>query len=216
MSNLVPHLIKFAPRGQSEIKQYTVQEFQTATGVTYLPALEFEDLPTLEAVRKKCARAVEKGTVGRQSRWLGVLHAEEIRNNFVADVSIRWIDETFGYGLFAEQDLSTGQYIGEYTGVVRKCNLIIERINEYCFAYPTNAMSFQKHIIDACEKGNETRYANHSDDNNCESMGVWCDGIFHIIIRAIRDISAGSQLTYDYSGLYWLSQSEILIPPERL
>ena len=216
MPQPVPHLIKFAPRGQQEIKNYTVEEFHAATGVTYLPALEFETENTFEAVRKKCARALKKGSVPDQSKWLGTLHMEELHKHSVADVSIRWINETFGYGLFAEQDIPTGQFIGEYTGIVRKCNLIFDRINEYCFAYPTNAMSFQKHIIDARDQGNETRYANHSDQNNCESMGVWSDGILHIIIRTIREIPAGTQVTYDYSGFYWLRKPRHLIPPERI
>jgi len=216
MSPIVPHIIKFAPRGQKEIQEYTVEEFQNVTGIQYLPALEFQDEKTFEAVRKKCASALERGIVGSQSRWLGTLHAQEIRNHSVANVSIRWIDETFGHGLFAEQDINTGEYIGEYTGQVRKCNLIFDRINEYCFSYPTSAMSFQKHIIDAKARGNEMRFANHSERNNCESMGVWCDDIFHIIIRAIKEISAGSQITYDYSGFYWLSKPRTPIPPERL
>jgi hypothetical protein len=215
MFDPAPHVIKFAPRGQNEIKEYTIQEFETATGLKYLPALEFQNQETFEAVRKKCARAIKKGTVWAQSRWLGTLHAHEIRNHAIANVSIRWIDETFGYGLFAEEDIATGQYIGEYTGLVRKCNLIFDRINEYCFAYPTNAMSFQKHIIDARDQGNEMRYANHSDQNNCESMGVLCDEILHIIIRAIRDVPAGLQLTYDYSGFYWLSRPRRPIPTEK-
>ena len=216
MQDAHQHLIKLALRGQNEIKEYTVEEFQAATGVIYLPALEFQDQETFEAVRKKCARAIKKKSVGAQSRWLGTLHAQDIRDHSVADVSIRWIDETFGYGLFAEQNIPAGQYIGEYTGLVRKCNLIIDKINEYCFAYPTNAMSFQKHIIDAHDKGNEMRYANHSDQNNCESMGVLCDQLLHIIIRSIREIPAGSQLTYDYSGFYWLSKPRRPVPPATL
>ena len=210
-----PHLIKFAPRGRRQISTYTADEFKAATGVTYLPALQFQDSKTYDAVRKKCARALDNGAISAQSRWLGTLHAEEIRNHSVADVAIRWIDETFGYGLFAEQDIEPGQYIGEYTGLVRRCNLIIDKINEYCFSYPTSAMSFQKHIIDARDQGNEMRYANHSDQHNCESMGVWCDDILHIIIRAIRQIPAGYQLTYDYSGFYWFTRPRAPIPPEK-
>jgi hypothetical protein len=216
MSDPTRHRIKFALRGEREPKEYSVQEFTAATGVVYLPELEFQDRKTYEAVRRKCANALQKGVVGEQSRWLGTLHAEEIRDHVVADVSIRWIDETFGYGLFAETDIQVGEYIGEYTGVVRRCNLLVDKINEYCFSYPTSAMSFKKYIIDARDKGNELRFANHSDQNNCESMGVWYGDILHIILRAIREIPAGNQLTYDYSVFYWFSRPRQPIPPKTI
>jgi SET domain-containing protein len=144
---------------------------------------------------------------------LGILHAEELKNHTIADVSIQWVDGTIGYGLFAEKDLSAGDFIGEYAGVVRKINMIYGTINmiygtinEYCFAYPTAALSFRKHIIDARHKGNEIRYANHSDTPNCESMGVVFGEILHIILRAIQDIPANEEITYDYSGYYWLTK----------
>ena len=200
------HLIKFARKGESEIKEYTVQEFQTATGHIYLPALEFESETIHERIKAQCAHALKVGSVGTESRWLGALHTRELKSHSVADVSIRWIDETFGYGLFAEKDLAAGDFIGEYTGVVRKCPLIFATLNPYCFAYPTSALTFKKHMIDAGQKGNEMRYANHSDLPNAESMGVLFEEILHIIIRAIQDIPAHSQITYDYSGFYWLSK----------
>ena len=196
------HFIKFARRGDPEIKIYSVEEFMTATQLVYLSQLKFQDEAVFERIRMQCSRALEIGTIGTDSRWLGALHAKQIESHSIADVSIRWIDETIGYGLFAEKDIAAWEYIGEYTGLVRRLNPIFGNINEYCFGYPTSALSFRKHVIDALNHGNEIRYINHSPSPNAESMGVLFDNILHIIVRAIKDIPASTEIVYDYSGSY--------------
>jgi hypothetical protein len=196
------HFIKFTGRGDGEIRLFSIEQFMAATGLVYLSELEFQDEEVRDCIRMQCARALKIGTIGADSRWLGAFHGNEIANHFIADVSIRWIDETIGYGLFAEKDIAAWEYIGEYTGLVRKLNLIIGNINEYCFGYPTSAMSFRKHVIDAQNKGNEIRYINHSDLPNSESMAVLHNGMLHIIVRAIQDIPANTEINYDYSGSY--------------
>ncbi|MCI0415114.1 SET domain-containing protein-lysine N-methyltransferase [bacterium] len=198
------HFIKFAGRGENEIKVYTIEQFMAATGIVYLWELEFQDEKVAERIRMQCSHALETGSIGTDSRWLGALHAKEIESHYIADVSIRWIDETIGYGLFAEKDIAAWEYIGEYTGLVRKLNLIFGNINEYCFGYPTSAFSYRKHVIDALNQGNEIRYANHSESPNSESMGVLFDNILHIIVRAIKDIPASTEIVYDYTGSYRL------------
>ena len=49
-------------------------------------------------------------------------------------------------------------------------------------------------VIDALHGGNSSRWINHSCDPNCEADEV--DG--RIFIKALRDISAGEELNYDY------------------
>jgi hypothetical protein len=196
------HFIKFTGREATGIKIYSVEQFMAVTGLVYLTELEFQDEEVRDRIRMQCAHALEIGTIGKDSRWLGALHAKEIEDHFILDVSIRWIDETIGYGLFAEKDIQAWEFIGEYTGLIRKLNLIFGNINEYCFGYPTSAMSFRKHVIDAQNKGNEIRYINHSDSPNSESMAVLHDGILHIIVRAIQNIPANTEITYDYTGSY--------------
>ena len=197
-----PHLIKFSRPGESETKLYSAEEFTAVTRIAYLPELEFQDEEVRERIQRQCSRALQIGTIGKDSRWLGILHAKEIRDHHIADVSIRWIDKTIGYGLFAEKEIAAWQFIGEYTGLVRKLNLIFGDINEYCFGYPTSAFSFKKHVIDASNSGNETRYMNHSESPNSESMAVLHDGILHIMIRATQNIPANSEIRYDYTGSY--------------
>src|SRR5687768_6484861 len=114
------HKIKFARRGETEIREYAPEDFQIAAGHGYISQLEFKDEKTFQRVRTECQIALRKGMITAEIKWLGAFYAEQIRNHFVADVSIRWIDETLGYGLFAEQNIEAGGYIGEYAGVVRR------------------------------------------------------------------------------------------------
>lgn len=202
-----PHLIKFAGREDDGVESYTVEDFERIRGHAYLPELEFKSAKTLRRIQKQCARSLKKGVITSEIKWLGALYAEQIRRNHVADVSVRWIDERLGHGLFAEKTIEAGEYVGKYAGVVRRLSMIYKNFNDYCFFYPTSDLYFHQHIIDGKDKGNELRYANHSDIPNCEARTAFCDGILHIIVRAVEDIHPGTQITYDYTIDFWQTRS---------
>lgn len=204
-----PHKIKLLRRGETAIQEYAPEDFQHAAGHSYVPELVFADERTFQTVRTQCESAVRNGAITVEMKWLGALYAEQIRSNSVADVSIRWIDERLGYGLFADRKIEAGECIGEYAGIVRRRSLLFRNFNEYCFSYPTSDLSFRKYIIDAQDNGNELRYANHGEEPNCEATCVLLDGILHILIRAIRDIPANAQITYDYSQDYWARRTSV-------
>ena len=209
-------IIKYAAKGQEHYSELNVQEFRTATGVQYAPELQFENKKVLKSVSEQCSRAIETGTIAARSQWLGALHADQIRNHVVADSSIRWIDEKIGYGLFAEKEIQLGEFIGEYTGMVRRRRLLFATVNEYCFDYAPFVLSFKKHMIDARDWGNELSFANHSETPNSETMGVLCDGLMHIIIRAIQVIPPSTEITYDYTGRqqFWSDLLQVNIRKE--
>ena len=53
-------------------------------------------------------------------------------------------------------------------------------------------------LIDATDKGNASRFINHSCDPNCE-IQKWATGSnYSVGIFAIRDISPGEEITFDY------------------
>lgn len=201
------HKIKLARRGEQAIGEYVPEEFHQAMGVEYLPQLVFENEETHRRVRVQCENAIESGRITSEMKWLGAFYAERIARHFIADVSIRWIDETLGYGLFAEQDLDAGEYVGEYTGIVRKRMIFSLNHNDYCFSYPTSEIGFRRlfrrQMIDALHNGNEWRYANHSRKPNTEPRCVLLDSVLHMIFEAIQHIPAGSQITFDYHHNYW-------------
>ncbi len=97
-----------------------------------------------------------------------------------------------GTGCYAGKDFKKDDVIGEYTG---------EHINEEEAdeRYEDEEKTYLFDIgdgdyIDAMHEDNPIKYINHSCDPNCESEQ---DGK-RILIRALRDITAGEELTYDY------------------
>jgi hypothetical protein len=102
-----------------------------------------------------------------------------------------------GRGAFATRRIRKGARIIEYTG---------ERISqdEADKRYDDEAMG-RHHtflftldddtVIDAAVDGNEARFINHSCDPNCQAL---IEGK-QIFIYALKDISPGTELVYDYA-----------------
>lgn len=201
--------IKIALKAQEEPKEFSLKRFEKLFEINYFQELLFENWKIEQWVRKKCESAHKKGKIGQLALWLGKFHGKEIALGKIPEVSIRWIDEKIGYGLFAENPFKKWDYIGEYTGILRKKNLIFPNINDYCFMYPRSWLPLKVFTIDSQNQGNYTRFINHSDTPNCESVSVFYEGVFHIIFRAIQDIPAGDQLTYDYGGIYWKNRKKL-------
>uniref|UniRef100_A0A453SV54 SET domain-containing protein n=1 Tax=Aegilops tauschii subsp. strangulata TaxID=200361 RepID=A0A453SV54_AEGTS len=53
-------------------------------------------------------------------------------------------------------------------------------------------------VIDATNKGNKSRFINHSCEPNTEMEKWTVDGETRVGIFALRDIQRGEELTYDY------------------
>ena len=53
-------------------------------------------------------------------------------------------------------------------------------------------------LIDATEKGNASRFINHSCDPNCETQKWTTGSTCSIGIFSIHDIQEGEELTFDY------------------
>jgi hypothetical protein len=202
-------MIKVALTTQTEPKAYSEKRFEEIFGISYFRQLKFVDWRIEHWIRKKCAWADRKGKIGDLARWLGRFHANAIDEAEIPQVSIRWINEKIGYGLFADGPIKQWEYIGEYTGLLRRRRLIFPDLNDYCFMYPSEWIALKALTIDSAQCGNYTRYINHSDIPNLESVSVFHKGIFHIIFRAIQDISPETQLTYDYGDIYWTGRRKI-------
>lgn len=203
--------ILLAKEGETYAASCTPAEFKQITGVTYLTHLEFDSLASLKRAERQSRFVMANPTVTPSLKWLGTFFKKELTYGFVNDVVIQWIDDTIGYGVFATRDFSPGEYIGEYTGVVKKSRFFAQNINEYCFHYPTHNFFINVHTIDAKYKGNETRFMNHQNTPNCEAFGCFFDNLMHVCIRTVQNVTRGTELTYDYGKDWWGDRSILSI-----
>ena len=135
---------------------------------------------------------------------LGTQFVDKIEAAYISDVSIRRVSDEVGYGLFAEEVIESGSYVGEYTGIVRKNDVrrYLEPLNNYCYEYPVPDSLGRSFVIDATQ-GNLTRFINHSFTPNLRPVHVYHGGFYHLIFLAIKRIELGNQLFYDYGKNYW-------------
>lgn len=101
-----------------------------------------------------------------------------------------------GKGVFAVQDIAEGETIIEYVGEVITWPEAQAR-HPHNPSDPNHTFYFhidEDHVIDALFGGNSSRWINHSCDANCEADE---DG-GRVFIKALRNISAGEELNYDY------------------
>ncbi len=101
-----------------------------------------------------------------------------------------------GNGVFAVQPIAEGERVIEYKGEVISWKEALRR-HPHDPAQPNHTFYFHiddERVIDGGVKGNAARWINHSCDPNCiadEDGG-------RVFIKALRNIEAGEELSYDY------------------
>ena len=101
-----------------------------------------------------------------------------------------------GKGVYALRSLKAGEKIIEYTGEVITWKEALRR-HPHDPKDPNHTFYFtldDKHVLDAKFGGNASRWINHACEPNCESDVT--DG--RVFIKALRDVSPGEELFYDY------------------
>ena len=116
--------------------------------------------------------------------------------------TIKAPSEVQGYGLFAGQDLSEGDFIGEYKGELvshpesdRRGAMYSIIRSEYLFILNATQQ------IDATNFGNKTRFMNNSnleDNINVAGRLMLCSGVHRIMLYAKKTVKAGEELLYNY------------------
>ena len=100
-----------------------------------------------------------------------------------------------GLGLFATAPIKKGAFIVEYKGrklTTEQADKLEARGNRYL--YEINS----RWTIDGTSRKNLGRYANHSCRPNAETHRIG----HKVIIRAIKNIKAGAEITYNYGRDY--------------
>ncbi|KAL8615961.1 hypothetical protein ACOMHN_034637 [Nucella lapillus] len=54
-------------------------------------------------------------------------------------------------------------------------------------------------VIDGYRMGNLTRFVNHSCEPNCEMQKWNVNGLYHMVLRTLREIKSHEEITYDYN-----------------
>ncbi|KAL2465347.1 Histone-lysine N-methyltransferase ASHH1 [Abeliophyllum distichum] len=107
-----------------------------------------------------------------------------------------------GWGLLADENIKAGQFIIEYCGEIISSEEAEKRSQAYealglkdAYIISLNANCF----IDATKKGSLARFINHSCQPNCETRKWTVLGETRVGIFAKKDISAETELAYDYN-----------------
>lgn len=101
-----------------------------------------------------------------------------------------------GRGVFAEVAIAQGEIILEYAGEVIDWDEALRR-HPRDPSDPNHTFYFHLEdgrVIDGGVGGNSARWINHACEPNCESE----EQAGRIFIRALRDIAAGEELSFDY------------------
>lgn len=178
----------------------------------FVSQITFESNEEKILVKEKGLEKLKNNGISPEAQKLGKLYIDQILSCYIPKVSVRKVDEHIGYGLFAEEDILEGSYVGEYTGIVRKNDRrYMEPLNHYCYEYPVPDHIGRHYVIDATQ-GNLTRFINHSYHPNLRPIHVFYEGFYHLIFLSLQKIPKGTQLAYNYGKNYWYLRS----PPAQL
>lgn len=137
-------------------------------------------------------------------------YGEEIDQARVAPVYIKKIDDAIGYGVFADQLIRAGDFIGEYAGVVQ-----ISGKYTHCFSSDSGYESdYSWYYLDELEQappleingrceGNEMRFVNHGAEPNLVVEHTLHRGQWVLFFTAGRDIARDEELLISYGTAYW-------------
>ncbi|KAJ0239840.1 SET domain-containing protein [Hirschfeldia incana] len=109
--------------------------------------------------------------------------------------------EKCGSGIVAEEFIQEGEFIIEYVGEVIDDVTCGDRLWKMKHRGETNfyLCEINKNmVIDATNKGNKSRYINHSCNPNTQMLKWITEGETRLGIFAISDINKGDHITYDY------------------
>jgi len=133
-----------------------------------------------------------------------------VEQHYRAPISVKWVSDKVGFGIFATKHIAQGELVQEYTGVLRvahmKNGLIVDDTT-YAWMYPPVGEYQNNLLTDSKYEGNEIRFVNHGNHPNVTKVNTLDkDGIFHVCYVAIQDIKAGEQILISYGIDYWATR----------
>lgn len=186
-----------------------LEAFESDFDLHYRPFLYFPNYAALEKSVRNCPYVLRNRWLVKDNYEWTERYRPQFSQGYVAALSVGWVDEVLGYGAFAEEDIAQGEYVGEYTGLVRRVSRFRAELNGYCFHYPTRFWSFHYYVVDAVHEGNEISFVNHSDKPNLQPLCLVDRGLLHLVLVAKRDIAKGEQLFFNYGEDYWRTRVKV-------
>jgi SET domain-containing protein len=178
--------------------------------VQKIERLEFSESELIPRIQKKTKAFLKKNDRKKLNAFSSALFCQDFLINKTPDVEIKKVDSIVGMGVFAKTIIPRLSYVGEYVGIVRRRNRLLDPGNPYIFRYLRSSL-FCPLVVDAREKGNFTRFINHSDEPNLTSRWLIVDGVYHIILFSNQMILPGTQITYDYGESYWRKKANPIV-----
>lgn len=191
-------------KGENALSSISLPIFEKAFNIIYRPFLTFSSYEHLCNTINACPYILRYPWPAVENHAYARNYFEEIWSGMTADVSVRWIDEVYGYGLFAETKIQIAGFIGVYAGVVRRLSRTSQASHAYCLHYPSRFWSINCRAVDAIYAGNLLRFMNHSATPNVIPLCAVDRGLLHTFFIAERPIEKGEQLLFNYGGDYWL------------
>jgi uncharacterized protein len=177
--------------------------FESLSQVEYIPQPLFATNAIFDEIVNRTKKAKREDSIPPERIWMGIYFDKEIQAGIHPKVSIRFIDEKVGFGVFAEQRIPSCAFSGECRGVVQERKRKGLRDKVHCVRYTVWEMGKRKFILDAEKKGNFTRFINHSVKPNLSLQSVYWRGLPRLIFVALKEIAQGTQLTFDYGTFFW-------------
>ncbi|KAL7567831.1 hypothetical protein ACA910_000577 [Epithemia clementina (nom. ined.)] len=104
-----------------------------------------------------------------------------------------------GYGLRVLEDCVKGDIIQEYTGQAVREKSLAKLFRTYQHERRLYIMALDDKVyLDAKKAGGWARFINHSCNPNCKVEKWRVKGVYRAAVVALRDIKAGTELTFDY------------------
>ncbi|ATZ81063.1 lysine methyltransferase [Bodo saltans virus] len=174
--------------------KYTeIKKFFKSLNLVYTPYLLFENNYYVNNELKNNINKHDKSLYSKLLCYNGKPFVKKPK------LSIRYISNEIGYGLFAEQDFEEKDFVGEFCGTVT--NSPPKESDKYNCSY-----KFESTLVIAPRKyGNEMQFANHSSvKNNVDWDNTnGDDEHIHIILIAIKKIKCGDEILVNYGESYW-------------
>ena len=180
-----------------------LERFAALSDLPYLSKPLFESDEIFDDILLQTKKAKAEDEISPEKIWMGIYFDKELQKGAHPKVSIRFIDEGVGFGVFAAQKITPCSFVGEYVGVIKERKKKELNGKIHVMRYTVWEMGRRKFIVDAEKMGNFTRFINHSEEPNLSLQSVYWRGIPRMIFVAIKEIPEGAQLTFDYGTFFW-------------